>query len=241
MTEPTDAPVGPPGDGDGLPSATPAARALFADRLDRAERFARLLTTTGIEHGHLGPREVPRLWDRHLANSAVVTDLVPAGSTVLDVGSGAGLPGLPMAIRRADLHLVLIEPMLRRSSFLESAVGELELAEQVQVVRGRAEDGAVRGALGGAVWVTARAVAPLPRLLGWCLPLLAPGGWLLALKGSTAADEVAQFRSAAPRQLRSAVADLDVLELGADYGMESTQVIRVERSARTDTRRRRSQ
>jgi 16S rRNA (guanine527-N7)-methyltransferase len=239
VTAATDDPVGP--SGDGLPPATSAARALFADQLDRAGRYAHLLATIGIEHGHLGPREVPRLWDRHLANSAVVTDLVSAGSTVLDIGSGAGLPGLPMAIRRTDLHVTLIEPMLRRSTFLERAVGELELAERVQVLRGRAEDGAVRGSVGGAFWVTARAVAPLPRLLGWCLPLLAPGGWLLALKGSTAADEVAHFRSTASGQLRAAVADLDVVELGADYGMESTQVIRVERSARTEARRRRSQ
>ena len=239
MTEPTDASVGPPG--GGLPPATPAARALFADQLERAGRYAHLLATTGIEHGHLGPREVPRIWDRHLANSAVLTDLLPAGSTVLDVGSGAGLPGLPMAIRRTDLHVTLIEPMLRRSAFLELAVGELELAQRVQVVRGRAEDADVRGTVGGASWVTARAVAPLPRLLAWCLPLLTPGGRVLALKGSTAADEVARFRASAPRQLRAAVADLDLVELGADYGMESTQVIRVERSARAEVRRRRSQ
>lgn len=213
------------------PPPTPAARALFGATLPVAERYAHLLATTGIAHGHLGPREVGKLWDRHLGNSAIVTDLVPTGATVLDVGSGAGLPGLPMAIRRTDLEVVLIEPMLRRTAFLEQAVGVLDLADRVQVLRGRAEDPGVRTRVGGSSWVTARAVAPLVRLLTWCLPLLTPGGRLLALKGSTATDEVSRFRAEASQTLRAAVADIDVVALGADYALEPTQVIRVERSA----------
>ncbi|WP_375498023.1 16S rRNA (guanine(527)-N(7))-methyltransferase RsmG [uncultured Jatrophihabitans sp.] len=223
--------------GSELPAATSAAQALFGDALELAERYARLLAGPGIEHGHLGPREVPRIWERHLANSAVVTDLVPAGATVVDVGSGAGLPGLPMAIRRADLQVVLVEPMLRRSMFLEQAVVGLELESRVQVLRGRAEDPATRLAIGDGAWVTARAVAPLPRLLGWCLPLLGPGGRLLALKGSRAADEVAQFHATAQPALRASVAEIEVVQLGQEYAMPATQVIRVQRSAR----RRRSQ
>ena len=224
-----------------MPPATPAAHALFGAELPQAEHFAGLLATTGIAHGHLGPREVGRIWDRHLTNSAVVTDLVPVGATVLDVGSGAGLPGVAMAIRRPDLELVLIEPMLRRSTFLEHVVAEVGLAERVRVLRGRAEDPAVRVAAGGASWVTARAVAPLERLVSWCLPLLVAGGQLLALKGSSASDEVARFETTAPRPLRTAVAGLTVIELGQDYAMDTTQVIRVERSARIEARRRRSQ
>ena len=217
-----------------VPPATPAAEALFGPTLERAERYARLLAGVGIAHGHLGPRELPRLWDRHLANCAVVTDLLPPGASIVDVGSGAGLPGLPMAIRRADLDVVLLEPMARRTAFLEQAVEELQLASRVRVVRGRAEEQTAMRA--GADFVTARAVAPLERLLGWCVPLLRPGGLLLALKGSSAADEVARWRTGARRSLRAAVQEIEVVEVGREYGMEPTQVVRVERS----TQRRRS-
>ena len=228
MTEPAGGTAGSV-PGSVLPPATPAARALFGPALPVAQRYAELLAGTGIAHGHLGPREVPRLWDRHLANSAVVADLLPVGAHVVDVGSGAGLPGVPLAIRRADLRVVLLEPMLRRTAFLEQVVTSLELSAQVQVVRGRAEESTVQAQLGAGSWVTARAVAPLERLLAWCLPLLAPGGRLLALKGSTATDEVRRFRAGAPRRLREAVADIDVLELGDTYAMELTHVIQVER------------
>ncbi|WP_375484618.1 16S rRNA (guanine(527)-N(7))-methyltransferase RsmG [uncultured Jatrophihabitans sp.] len=227
-----------------LPAPSAAARSVFGDELGAAERYAELLAGPGIAHGHLGPREVQRLWDRHLVNSAVVTDLLPTGATVVDVGSGAGLPGLPMAIRRVDLSVILLEPMQRRTLFLEQAVGELDLAGRVQVVRGRADDEPVRALLSGQQWVTARAVAPLERLIRWCLPLLAPGGRLLALKGSRAADEVDRFREGAPRDLRDAVADIDVATLAAEDGAHGsadvTTVVRVVRSARSQARRRRT-
>ena len=152
------------------------------------ERYADLLATAGVERGLIGPREAPRLWERHLVNCAVVAEpggLVPAGADVIDVGSGAGLPGLVWALVRPDLRVTLLEPLLRRATFLTEAVVALGLTN-VQVERGRAEECRLRAGV-----VTARAVAPLDRLLRWCLPLVRPGGALLALKGSSVADEIA--------------------------------------------------
>jgi 16S rRNA (guanine527-N7)-methyltransferase len=167
-----------------------AARAVFGPAVDAAAEYARLLASEGTVRGLIGPREVPRLWDRHLLNSAAIAALVPAGARVVDVGSGAGLPGIPLALARPDLTVTLLEPLARRVAFLTECVERLGL-ERVTVVRGRAEEGPVRRELGGADAVTARAVAPLDKLAGWCLPLLRPGGVLLAMKGSTAAEELA--------------------------------------------------
>ena len=169
--------------------ADDAAREVFGDRFDLAVGYARLLAGDGVAHGHLGPREVPRLWSRHLVNCALVADLLPPGASVVDVGSGAGLPAIPLAIRRPDLTVTAVEPMLRRVVFLEHVVSALGLPN-ARVVRGRAEDATVSAQLGRAPWVTARAVAPLDRLVRWCLPLLGPGGRLLALKGRSASTEV---------------------------------------------------
>jgi 16S rRNA (guanine527-N7)-methyltransferase len=156
------------------------------------QAFADLLATSGVERGLIGPREVPRLWSRHLVNCAVVaqeaTDVIPLGSTVADVGSGAGLPGLVWALVRPDLTVTLIEPLLRRATFLSEAVAELSVADRVEVLRSRAEDVAPRRF----DVVTARAVARLPQLLTWTLPLASLGGVVLALKGSSAAQEVAE-------------------------------------------------
>ena len=163
---------------------------VFGSALARAEAYAELLATDGTVRGLIGPREVPRLWDRHLLNSAALTGLIPAGARVVDVGSGAGLPGIPLALARPDLAVTLLEPLARRVAFLDECVSRLEL-DNVTVVRGRAEEGPVVRSPGGADVVTARAVAPLEKLAGWCLPLLRPGGRLLALKGATAADELA--------------------------------------------------
>lgn len=171
-------------------AAPPAVRALFGDATERAEQYVRLLATEGTVRGLIGPREVPRLWDRHLLNSVALAPLVPAGARVVDVGSGAGLPGIPLAMARPDLTVTLLEPLARRVTFLDECVDALRLAN-VTVVRGRAEEGPVVRSLGGADVVTARAVAPLEKLAAWCLPLLRPGGQLLALKGSSAAEELA--------------------------------------------------
>lgn len=163
---------------------------MFGSRLPLAERYVELLSTGGVERGLIGPREAPRLWERHILNCAVVVPRVPEGSTIADVGTGAGLPGLVWAIARPDLHVTLVEPLLRRTTFLEEVVADLDLSN-VRVVRARAEEVSETFDV-----VTARAVAPLEKLAGWCLPLVRPGGVLLALKGRTAEDEVAASRSA---------------------------------------------
>jgi 16S rRNA (guanine527-N7)-methyltransferase len=173
-----------------VPAVPPLAAAVFGAAVDRAVAYAELLATDGTVRGLIGPREVPRLWDRHLLNSAAIAALVPAGARVVDVGSGAGLPGIPLALVRPDVTVTLLEPLARRVTFLDECVDRLGLAN-VTVVRGRAEEGPVRRSLGGADVVTARAVAPLDKLSGWCLPLLRPGGLLLAMKGATAAEELA--------------------------------------------------
>ena len=172
---------------------------VFGDRAEVISRYVDILASRGIDWGLIGPRERDRLWDRHMLNSVAVASRIPPGVTVVDVGSGAGLPGLPLAILRPDLSITLLEPLLRRANFLDLAVTELGLADRVEVVRARAEDHRSRYDV-----VTCRAVAPLPRLLGWCWPLVAPGGRLLALKGGSAADEV-----------RSAKDELRRLRVGA--------------------------
>lgn len=197
--------------------------------------YARLLAGDGVEHGHIGPREVPRLWERHLLNCAVVADLLPQNAVVVDVGSGAGLPGVPLAIRRPDLAVTLVEPMLRRTRFLEATIASLGLDEQVRVLRGRAEDRMVRDTLGPSEWILARAVAPLDRLVRWCVPLLSPTGRLLAMKGSSAAAEALEHEGS----LRSMGATVTgVVELGTDLSCEPTWVVSVEVSARTARARR---
>ena len=157
---------------------------VFGETLPVARRYADLLATTGISHGLVGPREAPRLWERHLVNCAVAQVLVPQGVEVADIGSGAGLPGLVLAIVRPDLHVHLVEPLLRRTTWLEGAIAELGLTN-VTVHRGRAEE-----VLLSVPVVTARAVASLEKLVRWSFPLLEPGGRLLALKGEAASREL---------------------------------------------------
>lgn len=178
-----------------VPAAPEGAAGLFGDRLPVAERFTALLADTGVSHGLIGPREVPRLWDRHVLNCAVVADAFPKGAVLVDVGSGAGLPGIALAIARPDLAVHLVEPMLRRTTWLEAVVAELGLTS-VTVHRGRAEEFA--GSL-SAPFVTARAVARLDKLARWCVPLLEDGGTLVAMKGRSAAEELAEDRGALER------------------------------------------
>jgi 16S rRNA (guanine527-N7)-methyltransferase len=173
----------------GLSEPVPAvAAALFGERLSLVERYARMLATDGVVRGLIGPREGPRIWQRHLLNSAVVAELVPPGVSVTDVGSGAGLPGIVLALARPDLQVTLVEPMARRTTFLTEAVTALSIGERVRVVRARAEE--CHGRLPDAEVVTARALAPLDRLARWCLPLAVIGGKVLAVKGASAVDEV---------------------------------------------------
>lgn len=161
---------------------------VYPDAAENLARFAHWLAGAGVERGFLGPREVDRIWDRHIANCAVVEELIPQNSKVFDIGSGAGLPGLVLAIVRTDITISLIEPLMRRSEFLKEVVADLGITEQVTVLRGRAEE--LKGQT--APVVTARAVAPLGKLLTWSLPLTTKGGQILAMKGSSAATEIAE-------------------------------------------------
>ena len=161
---------------------------VFGERLPLAERYAEHLATTGVEWGLVGPREASRVWERHILNCAVVADLIPPAARVLDIGSGAGLPGIPLALARPDLRVVLVEPLARRVEWLRAVLADLELP--VEVERGRAEDTPIRRRWEGADVVTSRAVAPLHRLAAWCLPLVRPGGMMLAVKGMSAPAEV---------------------------------------------------
>lgn len=170
-----------------LQDAPAQALAVFGAALPTLERYAALLAGPGVERGLLGPRETPRLWERHLLNCAGLAELLEPGQAVADLGSGAGLPGVVLAAMRPDVTVVLIEPLLRRASFLEQVLAELGLRTAV-VRRARAEE--LAGSLIVDV-VTARAVAPLDRLAGWALPLLPAGGRLLALKGERADSELA--------------------------------------------------
>lgn len=197
-----------------------ARRVFSSDNSDAAERFADLLASEAVVRGLIGPREVPRLWERHLLNSAVLGEAIPQGSTVCDIGTGAGLPGLVVAIARPDLRVTLVEPLLRRTTFLNEVVDELGLGH-VEVVRGRAD--ALHGSRTFDI-VTSRAVAPLSRLLEWSMPLVAPHGALVAMKGQSVGEEIVEARDVLARYR---CADPEVLTLGADLIDPPSRVLRV--------------
>jgi len=181
----------------------PAARSLFGDRLPLAIEYAGLLATDGVVRGLTGPREAPRIWDRHILNCAAIVELISPAASVVDVGSGAGLPGIVLAVARPDLSVILVEPLARRTAFLSEVVTALGL-DRATVVRARAEEcgrpsRSGSTALMPADIVTARALAPLDRLAAWCLPLAAEGGRVLALKGETAGREIEEHRAAIAR------------------------------------------
>lgn len=203
-----------------VPSPPPEAEAVFGPALGQAEKYAGLLATEGVTRGLIGPRETERLWERHLLNCAVVDELLPDQGELVDIGSGAGLPGLVMAMVRPSLRIILVESMLRRCVFLEECAEQLKL-ENVQVVRGRAED--LAGKIQADI-ATARAVAPMERLLGWAAGLLRPGGELLAIKGQSAADELA---AAKPVLRRLHARSAEVLDAGSGRVVSVTTVVRV--------------
>jgi 16S rRNA (guanine527-N7)-methyltransferase len=194
-------------------SAPPAEAAIvFGDRLDAVTRYARILAGAGVERGLIGPRETARLWDRHVLNSAAIAELLDPGDEIADIGSGAGLPGIPLALARPDVRVTLIEPLLRRSDFLREVVDDLGV--DVVVVRGRAEEQAVRQQVGEMDAVVSRAVAALDKLTRWSMPLLRPGGRMLALKGRRADSELEAHR----RVMESlGAADARVVTCGGDF------------------------
>jgi 16S rRNA (guanine527-N7)-methyltransferase len=226
------------GPAGGLPPVPDEARRIFGDALPSAERYVARLATDGVTRGLIGPREVPRLWERHVLNSAAVAEAVPTGARVVDVGSGAGLPGVPLGLARPDLAMTLVEPMARRVEFLEEAIAELaddardgatDGGSRWRVVRGRAEDRSVVSAVGPVDVVTARAVAPLPRLVGWCRGLLRPGTQLVALVGSRAVDELPGML---PELAAAGMRDVHARAVGAALGEAATTVVVMTRGTR---------
>ena len=203
---------------DGLEPEPPAASEIFGEHLELGRRFTHALATHGEELGLIGPLELPRLWTRHILNSALVAPLLRPGR-VGDVGSGAGLPGLVLAVMRPDVSFTLIEPMERRVAWLERQAHELELSN-VTVVRARAEESKLNGSLDQ---VTARAVSALRTLIPVTAPLLRPGGELVLMKGASVDNEV----SAADKVIRKyRLRDAEVLVLGDGVVSEVTRVFR---------------
>jgi 16S rRNA (guanine527-N7)-methyltransferase len=207
------------------PPPPPAAAGIFGAALDKAVEFASLLATDGVTRGLIGPRETARLWDRHLLNCAVVAELLPPTGQLVDIGSGAGLPGIVLGLLRPELDVILLEPMLRRVSFLQECVESLGM-ENTVVVRARAEElsGEVRADV-----VTARAVAPLDKLAGWAMGLLVPGGEILAIKGQSAEEELV---AAQPVLKRLGARTAEIHRVGRDKVLPETTVVRVVMSGR---------
>jgi 16S rRNA (guanine527-N7)-methyltransferase len=213
------------------PPAPEAAAEVFGAALPLAEQYVARLSSDGVTRGLIGPREVPRLWERHVLNSAAVAEAVPRGARVVDVGSGAGLPGIPLGLARPDLTLTLVEPMARRVEFLDEVVGELVAGSDLRwrVVRGRAEDRSVAGAVGAVDVVTARAVAPLPRLVGWCRGLMRPGSQLVALVGARALEELPALL---PELEAAGMRNVHPRAVGASLGKAATTVVVMTRGTR---------
>lgn len=217
LPDPADSPAPPP---------TTAAERYFGDRLPLVRRLADLLAGEAVLRGLIGPREAPRLWERHLLNCAVLGELLPHGASVADIGSGAGLPGLVLACSRPDLTITLVEPLQRRTAFLDQAVTALAVGGRVSVLQARAESPEARGQIAPARWITARAVAPLERLASWCAPALGVGGRLVAMKGARAQDEV-RDATVALRKLNLAL--VEIAHCGVSVLDPPTTVVILER------------
>lgn len=196
---------------------------LYRDNYKTIRQYVDILVSRGVDWGLIGPREIGRLWERHILNSIALESLIPEGCRVADVGSGAGLPGIPLAILRPDLEMTLIEPMLRRSNFLTEAIDELGLDDRVSVVRGRAEDADLHVDV-----VVSRAVAKLATLINWTADLIVESGSLLALKGQSADDEVVKAKKELSKRRLSA----EVLLIRADPAADVTRAVRVRRAGK---------
>jgi 16S rRNA (guanine527-N7)-methyltransferase len=208
----------------------PAPPAVVYERFGAAtellRRYAQWLAVAGTERGLIGPRELPRLWDRHILNSVALAELLPQDCRIVDIGTGAGLPGLAVACVRPDLRVDLVESLHRRTEFLVEVVTDLALDDRVQVIRGRAEDTRVVDTVGSSQFVTARAVAPLDKLVRWSFPLLKCGGRLLALKGASAEREIAEHQTFL-RRMGAEV--LGVRECGDGLVTPTTRVVELVR------------
>ncbi|MCW2701694.1 MAG: rRNA ((527)-N(7))-methyltransferase RsmG [Blastococcus sp.] len=226
------------------PPAPAIAEAVFGPALPLTEQYVARLATDGVVRGLIGPREVSRLWERHILNSAAVAEAIPHGARVVDVGSGAGLPGIPLGLARPDLRLTLVEPMSRRVEFLDQVVAELTQGWQERwnavqdqgrgalawrVLRGRAEERSLVASVGAVDVVTARAVAPLPRLVGWCRGLLRPGTRLVALVGARALEELPAL---IPELEAAGMRDIHPRAVGVSLGEAATTVVVMTRGAR---------
>ena len=196
------------------------AQEVYGEHIGQARQYFDLLVRDGDLLGLIGPREMPKLWSRHILNSAVVADLVEDGQVVADVGSGAGFPGIPMAILRPKVKFVLIEPMERRANWLADVVVPTLGLENVKVLRGRAEEAPLRNY----DVTTARAVSALPKLLRMLVPLTAPGGQVLAMKGSKAQEEIEESQSLA-KKLK--IESFEIVTVGENLLVEPTTVVRV--------------
>ncbi|MES9033126.1 16S rRNA (guanine(527)-N(7))-methyltransferase RsmG [Cutibacterium acnes] len=196
---------------------------LYRDNYKTIRQYVDILASRGVDWGLIGPREIGRLWERHILNSIALESLIPEGCRVADVGSGAGLPGIPLAILRPDLEMILIEPMLRRSNFLTEAIDELGLDDRVSVVRGRAEDADLHVDV-----VVSRVVAKLATLINWTADLIVDSGSLLALKGQSADDEVVKAKKELSKRRLSA----EVLLIRADPASDVTRAVRVRRTGK---------
>lgn len=206
---------------DYTPEAEPKeAKEVFGDRIDQARKFFELLVRDGDLLGLIGPRELPKLWSRHILNSAVVAELVKDGQLVADVGSGAGFPGIPMAILRPRVKFVLIEPMERRANWLSDVVVPSLGLENVQILRGRAEEAPLRNY----DVTTARALSALPKLIRMLAPLTAPGGQILAMKGSKAQEEVEEAKSLSKK---FKIESFEIVTVGQSLLVDPTTVVRV--------------
>lgn len=213
MTQPSNPPA---------PEPTPSVAAeVFGDHLALAEAYHDSLATVAAQRGFIGPKEVTRLWGRHILNCAVIGEVFGEGLKVADIGSGAGLPGIPLAIARPDLQVTLIEPLLKRSTYLSEVVSQLGLGN-ITVVRGRAEEQS-RPLFDV---VTSRAVAPLGKLAGWSLPLVAPGGAMIAMKGESVAEELERD---AAEIARAGGGRAEILTAGAGVVDPPTTLIRIPR------------
>ncbi|WP_409329395.1 16S rRNA (guanine(527)-N(7))-methyltransferase RsmG [Trujillonella humicola] len=220
-------PAAPPATEVTPPPAPELAAAVFGGALSSAQAYVARLAGDGVTRGLIGPREVPRLWERHVLNSAAVAEAVPHGARVVDVGSGAGLPGIPLGLARPDVTLTLVEPMARRVEFLSEAVAEL--GAPWRVVRGRAEERSVVAAVGPVDVVTARAVAPLPRLVAWCRGLLRPGAALVALVGARALEDLPRML---PQLEAAGMRDVHPRAVGVEWGEAATTVVVMTRGRR---------